>query len=223
MGDPAGIGPEVAVKALSHFLGRQRASFLIVGAPQVMDEAIARFGSSRLKTLARALIWQIGRGLDPAAATRPLTLIAAGDFPLAHLQPDTARVLRDGAEIEIPIAEVRLGDTIIARPGEPLLVDCTPDTRGDLEVAMRRGLLVVQYDCKTIRVLNDCYVEGQYDFSGMTTKEQVVRLADADEILVFEHGRIIERGTFDALAKGTGLFARMVAEGGFTVPELTEG
>jgi len=48
-------------------------------------------------------------------------------------------------------------------------------------------------------------------------------VADADEILVFEHGRIIERGTFDALAKGTGLFARMVAEGGFTVPELTEG
>lgn len=47
-------------------------------------------------------------------------------------------------------------------------------------------------------------------------------VADADEILVFEHGRIIERGTFLVLAKGPGLFARMVAEGGFTVPDTSE-
>lgn len=48
-------------------------------------------------------------------------------------------------------------------------------------------------------------------------------VADADEILVFENGRIIERGTFPDLARGPGLFARMVAEGGFTVPEASEG
>jgi len=44
-------------------------------------------------------------------------------------------------------------------------------------------------------------------------------VADADEILVFDQGRIVERGRFDALARASGLFARMVAEGGFTVPE----
>jgi glucan exporter ATP-binding protein len=43
-------------------------------------------------------------------------------------------------------------------------------------------------------------------------------VADADEILVFDAGRIVERGRFEALARGNGLFARMVAEGGFTVP-----
>jgi ATP-binding cassette, subfamily B, beta-glucan exporter len=43
-------------------------------------------------------------------------------------------------------------------------------------------------------------------------------VADADEILVFEQGRIVERGRFEALARGHGIFARMVAEGGFTVP-----
>jgi glucan exporter ATP-binding protein len=43
-------------------------------------------------------------------------------------------------------------------------------------------------------------------------------VADADEILVFADGRVVERGRFEALAKGDGLFARMVAEGGFTVP-----
>ncbi len=44
-------------------------------------------------------------------------------------------------------------------------------------------------------------------------------VADADEILVFDSGRIVERGRFEELARGTGVFARMVAEGGFTVPQ----
>jgi glucan exporter ATP-binding protein len=47
-------------------------------------------------------------------------------------------------------------------------------------------------------------------------------VADADEILVFENGRIVERGRFEALARGTGVFSRMVAEGGFTVPQEAE-
>jgi glucan exporter ATP-binding protein len=44
-------------------------------------------------------------------------------------------------------------------------------------------------------------------------------VADADEILVLDRGRIVERGRFGALVEQGGLFARMVAEGGFTVPE----
>lgn len=43
-------------------------------------------------------------------------------------------------------------------------------------------------------------------------------VANADTIYVLANGRIIEQGRFTELAKGTGLFARMVAEGGFTVP-----
>ena len=43
-------------------------------------------------------------------------------------------------------------------------------------------------------------------------------VADADEILVLDHGRIIERGTFTGLNAQGGLFAKMVAEGGFVVP-----
>lgn len=34
---------------------------------------------------------------------------------------------------------------------------------------------------------------------------------NADLILVFQQGRIVERGTYEALAKGDGLFARLVA------------
>jgi ATP-binding cassette subfamily B protein len=43
-------------------------------------------------------------------------------------------------------------------------------------------------------------------------------VANADQILVLDKGRIVERGGFGELAAGEGLFARMVAEGGFTVP-----
>jgi ATP-binding cassette subfamily B protein len=47
-------------------------------------------------------------------------------------------------------------------------------------------------------------------------------VADADEILVFDQGRIVERGKFTALSRGSGLFARMVAEDGFTIPEASD-
>ena len=47
-------------------------------------------------------------------------------------------------------------------------------------------------------------------------------VADADQILVLDHGHIVERGKFRELAEGHGLFARLVAEGGFTVPKTTE-
>jgi len=42
---------------------------------------------------------------------------------LTSLAPQTARVERDGAEAEIPITEVKLGETIIVRPGERIAVD----------------------------------------------------------------------------------------------------
>ena len=44
-------------------------------------------------------------------------------------------------------------------------------------------------------------------------------VADADLILVLDGGRIIERGTFRELVAANGLFARLVAEGGFIEPE----
>ncbi len=42
---------------------------------------------------------------------------------LLDLQPDTARVERGGAEVEVPIAEVVLGDLVRVRPGERIPVD----------------------------------------------------------------------------------------------------
>jgi heavy metal translocating P-type ATPase len=42
---------------------------------------------------------------------------------LLSLQPPTARVVRDGREVELPIEEVRTGDVVRVRPGEHVPVD----------------------------------------------------------------------------------------------------
>lgn len=44
---------------------------------------------------------------------------------LAALAPTTARVRRDGAEVEIPVEQLQLGETVIVRPGEQIPVDGT--------------------------------------------------------------------------------------------------
>jgi ATP-binding cassette subfamily B protein len=47
-------------------------------------------------------------------------------------------------------------------------------------------------------------------------------VSDADQILVLDAGRIVERGTFRELVTQQGMFARMVAEGGFVAPETRD-
>ena len=42
---------------------------------------------------------------------------------LMGLRPKTARVVRDGGEVDIPIAEVVLGNIVVVRPGEKIAVD----------------------------------------------------------------------------------------------------
>ena len=48
---------------------------------------------------------------------------AAALRALIALQPRTARVLRDGQEADVPVEEVRSGDTVVVRPGERIPVD----------------------------------------------------------------------------------------------------
>ena len=45
-------------------------------------------------------------------------------------------------------------------------------------------------------------------------------VVDADQILVLDAGRVVERGRFEDLARGTGPFARLVAEGSFSTPTV---
>lgn len=42
---------------------------------------------------------------------------------LAEMAPQTARVIRDGAEVEVPVQEVQIGENVVVRPGERIPVD----------------------------------------------------------------------------------------------------
>src|SRR6476619_4192605 len=61
----------------------------------------------------------MGRWLEQRARRRTASAIKA----LVGLAPKTARVLRDGDEVDVPLEEVRTGDLIRVRPGEKLPVD----------------------------------------------------------------------------------------------------
>ena len=60
-----------------------------------------------------------GRTLEARARAKASEAIRR----LINLQPPVARVVRDGAEVEVPVAEVRPGDLLAARPGERIAVD----------------------------------------------------------------------------------------------------
>jgi Cu+-exporting ATPase len=60
-----------------------------------------------------------GNALEARAKSRTATALRA----LISLQPKTARVLRNGEETDVPIEDVRSGDTVVVRPGERVPVD----------------------------------------------------------------------------------------------------
>jgi len=73
--------------------------------------------------------------------------------------------------------------TVVEGRNEPFVVDWRADKRGDLEVALGRGLVVVSYDCGKLKLLTDCSVGSDpYTFVGITTKEQMISLESSDEI-----------------------------------------
>ena len=125
---------------------------LLRGAPN-MDSLIA-VGSMAAVAYGVFAIYQIGFGLGHGdgelvakyhmdlyfeSAGMILTLITLGKFletrskgktsqaitRLMDLAPKTARVIREGGEMEIPVEEVRVGDRIVVRPGQAIPVDGT--------------------------------------------------------------------------------------------------
>lgn len=77
------------------------------------------------------------------------------------------------------------GSTCTGAPkyAKPLVVDLEADTRVDLEAAMKRGVVVVNYDCATIRVLPTCKLqEAVYEYAGTTRREQVLQIKNKDEL-----------------------------------------
>jgi len=61
----------------------------------------------------------LGQALELRAKSRSSAAIKK----LLELQAKTARVIREGREIDVPIEEVAVGDTVLVRPGEKVPVD----------------------------------------------------------------------------------------------------
>lgn len=63
-----------------------------------------------------------------------------------------------------------------------MVVDWTPELRGDLEVAMKEGLALVAYDCRTLKLTASCSLEGAYGYIGTTRREKKIEMTSSDEI-----------------------------------------
>jgi Cu+-exporting ATPase len=61
----------------------------------------------------------VGKYLESRARSRTSAAIKT----LMGLQPKMARVVRGGQEVDVPVAEVRVGEIVIVRPGEQIPVD----------------------------------------------------------------------------------------------------
>lgn len=63
-----------------------------------------------------------------------------------------------------------------------MVVDWTPEARGDLEVAMKEGLAVLAYDCKSAKLVSACSLTGTYGYIGTTRREKKIEMTTSDEL-----------------------------------------
>lgn len=114
----------------------------------------AAYGYSLLVTVAPGLFPAAVREVYYEAVGVILTLILLGRLfeakakagtgqairELLNLRAKTARVVRDGAEVEVPVEEVERGDMVVVRPGEKVPVDgVIIEGRSSLDESMVTG------------------------------------------------------------------------------------
>jgi len=79
---------------------------------------------------------RLGKFLEARAKGRTSDAIKK----LMGLRPRTARITRDGAELEVPVDEVAVGDLVLVRPGETIAVDgVVVEGRSSVDEAMLTG------------------------------------------------------------------------------------
>jgi Cu+-exporting ATPase len=93
-------------------------SVVAVAFPQIFPDASLAEVFWDVTAVVVALV-VLGMALEVKAKGRTSEAIKK----LIGLQPKTARVVRDGKEIDLPVEEVVVGDTVVVRPGDKIPVD----------------------------------------------------------------------------------------------------
>ncbi len=141
-----------------------------------------------------------------ADVERAARLAEAHDFIMrkpdgyGHVIGERGQSLSGGERQRIAIARAILKDAPIL-----ILDEATSALDAETEGKIKRAL--------------DALREGRTTF---IIAHRLSTVSNADRILVLEEGVVVERGRYRELVAQNGLFARLVAEGGFTVPEEEE-
>ncbi|MGQ0456767.1 MAG: glucan ABC transporter ATP-binding protein/ permease [Hyphomicrobium sp.] len=211
---PTGSGKSTTIALLQRFRAPQAGRITIDGADladvtlKSLREAIAVvFQDAGLFNRSIGENIRIGRpDASDSDVRRAAQLAQAHDF--IALKPcgydfmigERGASLSGGERQRIAIARAILKDAPIL-----ILDEATSALDAETEAKIKRALDTLRKDRTTFIIAH-----------------RLSTVSDADQILVLDHGRIVERGQFTGLVAQGGLFARLVAEGGFTIPKLTE-
>jgi len=130
------------------------------------------------------------------------------------------------ARADQPTASSAMGGkcTSPTEDAEPWVIDLKADNRGALKAAMDKGVVVVSYDCKELKILRSCQVRGNYEYSGTGFNEDMIRLTDADSVRATLSGGAALAGSLEAdMQRGTKLDIAyaVVGERNTTLPTIT--
>ena len=65
---------------------------------------------------------------------------------------------------------------------ESFAVDWPSERRADLEIALKRSVVVLHATCSSVRILPDCSADAAYTYIGTTEREDLVSLRSADDV-----------------------------------------
>ena len=109
-------------------------SMVVMAAPQLFPAGTAEPFWDVIAVVIGLVV--LGQALEMRARGRTSEAVKR----LIGLKPKTARVVRDGNEVDVPLSEVRLGDTLRVRPGEKIAVDGTLiDGQSSVDESMLTG------------------------------------------------------------------------------------
>ncbi|MCE5217742.1 4-hydroxythreonine-4-phosphate dehydrogenase PdxA [bacterium] len=115
MGDPAGVGPEITVKALADPLLRERVCPLVVGVAQVLTDASALLGNPlRVETVASPEE-ALRAPADVLSVLEPPTL-APGEYPRAQIDARCGEAAFRSIELAIQIALAGQVAAVVTNP-----------------------------------------------------------------------------------------------------------